>query len=351
MAGSHTGKKVILIAFAMNAAIAVIKGVVAFATGSTAMAAEAVHSMADSGNQLLLLLGMRLGARSADESHPFGRGKESYFWSFIVAICLFTVGAGYSIYEGVHKLFAAEHALSNLYWAYGVLIIAIVLESISLRAALVEVKQSKGKRGYLQYIRESKNTEIMVVFLEDIGAQLGLVFALIGLVMTQATGNAQWDGVASIAVGSLLAVIAYFLAVEIKSLLIGEAADPEDIKTIYGVIGSYPSVKRLIRVDTLQLGSDRFLAAIKLDFGDDLSAADLENEINRMEAEIREKVPSAYKLYIEPDHYLDNYTDIRGETDAPQVDVDKMLRESEPAPDPPLRPDTLAGGGAQGPAA
>jgi len=303
MAGHGGGKFIVIVAFAMNMCVAILKGIVAFFTGSSAMAAETVHSIADSGNQILLLIGISQSKKGVCKKHPYGRGKESYFWGFIVTICLFTVGACYSIYEGIHKIIDPPDAFDHIIWAYIVLTASILLESVSLYAAVKEAKKRKGAMSYFQFIRRSKNTEIIVVFLEDLAALTGMMIALAGLGIAQVTGMIFFDGIASILIGLLLIGIAYMLAKEIKSLLIGESADPSKILSIHKALSTSTVIEKTIAIETLQMGPEAFIAAIKVDFQDGMKLAQVEEEINLLESKIREAVPEAYKIYIEPDRY------------------------------------------------
>lgn len=219
------GTKAIIAALAANLAIAVAKFVAAFFTGSSSMLAEGVHSVADSGNQALLLLGGKRAQRARTPQHPFGYGRERYFYAFVVAVVLFTIGAVFSLYEGWHKISAPEELKSPI-WAFGVLIFAIIAESFSFRTAIIESNHVRGDQSWVQFIRRSKSPELPVIVLEDLGALLGLIFALFGVTMAVVTGDPVWDGIGTLMIGVLLAVIAVVLAIETKSLLIGEGAAP-----------------------------------------------------------------------------------------------------------------------------
>lgn len=307
MAGHDGGTFVVFMAFLMNLCVSIVKGIVAFLTGSSAMAAETVHSLADTGNQVLLLIGIKQSKKGACDKHPYGRGKESYFWAFIVTICLFTIGACYSIYEGIHKILHPPEAFDHMIWAYVVLVVSMLLESVALRAAFVEVKKRKGRKPYIEFVRRSKNIEVVVVFLEDIAALMGLMIAMLGLLAAQLTGMMFFDGLASILIGLLLVVVAYMLAKEVKSLLVGESANLDNLRVIYKILSTSKQIEKVISVETLQMGPVSFIAAIKADFMDNLKLEEVETEINRLEEEIRTQIPQAYKIYIEPDKYQPNY--------------------------------------------
>ena len=259
MAGAGDSTRAILFALGANFAIAVAKGVAAFVTGSSAMLAETVHSLADCGNQGLLLLGMRQARRASSPEYPLGHGKAIYFWSFLVAVMLFTVGGMFSLYEGIHKLQHPE-PLKQWYWAAGVLVFGIVAEGISMRACLQEVNKSRGDRGLWQWFRESRQSELVVIFGEDLAALLGLFFALVAVLLAVATGNPVWDAVGTIVIGVLLIVIAVLVAVEVKAMLIGQSIDPLREGEIREFIQSRPEVTRVISLISLQLGNEAMVA-------------------------------------------------------------------------------------------
>lgn len=284
-----------------NTGIAISKLAAFLITGSSSLLAEAVHSAADSGNQGLLLLGGARGRRRADAERPFGYGRERYFWAFVVALVLFSVGGLFAVYEGVHKVIAPE-PLSNPVVAYVVLGIAIVLESLSLRTAVHEVAAVRQPgQGYRDFIRQTKQPELPVILLEDVGALVGLVFALLGLTLAEVTGEPRFDGIGSIAIGLLLIVIAAVLAREMKSLLIGESADDADLARVSAALAADPGLGRVVQLTTLQLGPDDLLVAVKVDVAPDLDARALSAAINAAEARIRAAVPSARVVMIEPD--------------------------------------------------
>jgi cation diffusion facilitator family transporter len=293
------GAKAIVAAFAANLGIAVSKFVGFLLTGSAALLAESVHSLADTGNQGLLLLGRRRGRRAADTSHEFGYGRERYFWAFVVALVLFSLGALFSVYEGVHKLQHPEPVSKPLV-GLTILAVAVLLESASLRTALVEAHALRGSQSLTKFIRTTKNPELPTVLLEDIGALVGLVLALVAFVLAWRV-NPIWDGVGSLAIGAVLAVIATILAVEMKSLLIGEAVTPADRAAIEAAVAETAGVDSLIHLRTEHIGPEQILVATKLAFAPTLQLAELADAIDRVEAEIRRRVPNAELIYIEPD--------------------------------------------------
>lgn len=283
--------------------IAIAKFIGWMISGSASMLAEAVHSVADSGNQLLLLLGGRRAKRAADREHPFGYGRERYVYAFVVSIILFSVGGVFSIYEGVDKILH-PHELTLPWVPITILVVAIGLESFSLRTA---VKESNLVRlpgqSWVSFVRHSKAPELPVVLLEDIGALLGLVFALLGVGLTVITGNSLFDALGTLAIGTLLILIAIVLGIETKSLLVGEGATERDHDTIVAAIESGPEVEKLIHMKTLYVGPDEMLVAAKLGFPADKSLADVAADIDLVEARVRAAVPSARLLYFEPDIY------------------------------------------------
>jgi cation diffusion facilitator family transporter len=312
MAGNaHGSKKVILLALAANFGIATAKAVAFLMTGSTALLAEAVHSVADTGNQLLLLLGMRRAAKPPDAQHPFGYKMESYFWSFIVAILLFSLGGLFAIYEGFHKLYELRAALragedvtmENPSIAIGVLLVSIALEGWSWIAATREVNRLRGEQGLFSFIQDSKSTEIIVIWMEDTGALVGLALALLGVGLVLATGNPYWDVYSTFSIGVLLVLIAYFVARETKSLLIGEGASQATQDEIAELTRSHDGIERLVTMRTMQLGEDELLVALKVHWQGDLAADEVSRRTNELEERIRAAVPLARFLFIEPDVY------------------------------------------------
>jgi cation diffusion facilitator family transporter len=296
---AHGGTKAILAALAANAGIALAKFTGFLFTGSSSMLAESVHSLADTANQGLLLLGQKQSRRRATPEHPFGFGRERYFYSFVVALMLFTLGAAFAVYEGIHKI---EHPepLSTPLVAVGILVVAIALEGYSFVTAIGESKKIKGSVSWWGFIRQSRTPELPVVLLEDSGALLGLVFALVGVGLSVLTGDAVWDGIGTVAIGALLGVIAIILIVEMKSLLIGEGATEPELRTIVAELVSAP-VERVIHIRTLYLGPDELLVAAKLALTANLTVADVAKAIDDAEARVRAKVPSARLIYLEPD--------------------------------------------------
>jgi cation diffusion facilitator family transporter len=293
------GTRAILAALAANAGIAVAKFVGFAITGSASMLAEAVHSVADTSNQGLLLLGQRTSRRAATREHPFGFGRDRYFYSFIVALMLFSLGAAFALYEGVHKVRHPEPLTSPLV-AVAILVIAIVLEGYSFRTAVVESAKIKGNVSWWGFIRQSRTPELPVVLLEDTGALLGLVFALFGVGLSVLTGDGVWDGVGTLMIGALLGVIAVILIVEMKSLLIGEGATPRELDAITAaVVGG--RVQRLIHIRTQYLGPDELLVAAKIALAPGLPLADVAAEIDAAERRIRDAVAAARLIYLEPD--------------------------------------------------
>lgn len=296
-------RRAIAAALVANAGIALAKFAAFLVTGASSMLAEAVHSLADTGNQGLLFLGAARARRSPDAEHPFGYGRERYFWSFIVALVLFSLGSVFAISEGVAKL-RHPHTLESPGWAIAVLLMAIVLESWSLRTAVREANRVRGKKGWWDFVRHSKTPELPVVLLEDLGALSGLAFALIGLSLTIAFDDARYDSMATIAIGGLLGVIAAVLASEMKSLLIGESASPSHVAAIRRAIHTASPVRRLIHLRTLHLGPDQLLVAAKVEFDSDLDFAEVAATINDVEARVRESVPIAVMIYLEPDVHI-----------------------------------------------
>ena len=286
-----------------NSGIAIAKFVGFLLTGAASMLAEAIHSVADAGNQGLLLYGGKRGGRKPDDRHPFGYGRERYFWAFVVALVLFSLGSLFAIYEGIEKL-RHPHELDSVGIAIGILSVAIVLEAFSFRTAIVEAKKVKRKdESWWRFIRRTKQPELPVVLLEDAGAQFGLVFALVGVVLARVTHEPRWDAVGSIAIGLLLGVIAIFLAIEMKSMLIGEAAEPEVAASAVDAVMAGPEVTQVIHLRTLQLGPDDLLVAAKVEL--DVAARQVPAAINAIEHRIRAKIPMTCLIFIEPDVFID----------------------------------------------
>jgi cation diffusion facilitator family transporter len=299
MAGGGDSTRAIFFALGANFAIAVAKGVAAFFTGSSAMLAETVHSLADCGNQLLLLLGMRQAKRPASPEYPLGYGKAIYFWSFLVALMLFSVGGMFSLYEGIHKLQHPEE-LRQWWWAVGVLVFGIIAEAISMRACLVEVNKARGSRTLWQWFRQSRQAELVVIFGEDLAALLGLVFALIAVLLAVVTGNPAWDAIGTIAIGALLIVVAVFVAIEVKAMLIGQSVDPEREREMRSFIEAREEIGRVISLITLQLGNE-VMVAVQAEMSERQTTHHLAEEINRVERALKAQFPEIRWSFFEPD--------------------------------------------------
>ena len=294
------GTKAVLAALAANVGIAVTKFGAYAITGSSSMLSEAIHSLADSGNQVLLLVGGRRAKQVADEKHQFGYGRVRYVYAFVVSIVLFCLGGLFSIYEGWHKVHDPE-ALTSPSVAFVVLGIAIVLEGFSFRTAVREANRNRGSASLFRFVRDVRQPELPVVLLEDAGALVGLVFALLGVTLAVVTGDARWDGVGALAIGSLLLVIAVFLALEMSSMLVGESAVPAQTTAIRAALESEPLVSRVIHLRTLHTGPDEILVAAKIAVDHDDTASAVAAAIDGAERRIREAVPEARWIYLEPD--------------------------------------------------
>ncbi|RNG22642.1 cation diffusion facilitator family transporter [Streptomyces botrytidirepellens] len=294
------GTKAIVAALGANLAIAAAKFVAFAFSGSSSMLAEGVHSLADSGNQGLLLLGGKQAKRAATPEHPFGYGRERYIYGFLVSIVLFTIGGIFALYEGYEKI-KHPHELEHWYWPVGVLVFAIIAEGFSFRTAIKESNEVRGKLTWSQFVRRAKAPELPVVLLEDLGALVGLILALGGVCLALATGNGVWDGIGTMCIGVLLVLIALVLAAETKSLLLGEAADIDQVAKIREAVVDGRTVTALIHMRTLHLGPEELLVAAKIAVQHDDSAADVARAIDAAEARIREAVPIARVIYLEPD--------------------------------------------------
>jgi cation diffusion facilitator family transporter len=299
MAGQGNSTRAIYFALGANFLIAIAKGFAAYYTRSGAMLAETVHSLADCGNQLLLLLGLRQSKGPASRDHPLGYGKAIYFWSFLVAVMLFTVGGMFSLYEGVHKLQHPE-PLQKWGWAVGVLMFAIIAEGVSMRAALQEVNKSRGDRSLWQWFRESRQAELVVIFGEDLAALLGLVFALVAVVLSVVTGNPMWDAIGTIGIGVLLIVIAVFVAVEVKAMLIGQSVAPERQQAMCDFLEARPEIARVISLITLQLGNEA-MVSVQAQMSESHSVEALMREINAVERALKAEFPEVRWSFFEPD--------------------------------------------------
>jgi cation diffusion facilitator family transporter len=299
MSGKADSLKTIFYALGANFAIFVSKSVAAYLTGSGAMLAEAVHSLADCGNQLLLLIGMRGAKAPASPDYPLGRGKEIYFWSFLVALLLFSVGGAFSIYEGLHKL----HQPEPLKWpwiAIGVLTFGVVAEGFSMWGCMAEVNKARGARSLWRWFRDSRQSELIVIFGEDLAALFGLAIALAAVLATLATGNPIFDALGTLAIGVLLVVIAVFVAIEVKALLIGQSVEPETKAAILQFLGARPEIARVFNLITLQLGSE-VMVAIKAEMSRDLSTKGVVDAINAVEAALKAQFPEIRWCFFEPD--------------------------------------------------
>ncbi|BBB43046.1 cation diffusion facilitator family transporter [Mycobacteroides abscessus] len=293
-------KRAIIAALAANAGIAVAKFIGFAITGSSSMLAESVHSVADTSNQGLLLYGQRAASKEADRLHPFGYGRSRFFYSFVVALVLFTLGSVFALYEGYHKIHAPEHLQSPIV-AVVILGVAIALEGYSFRTAFVESKPLKGGASWWQFIRNSRNPELPVVLLEDTGALLGLAFALFGVGMTIVTGDPVWDGIGTVAIGVLLGIIAIVLMVEMKSLLIGEGATATQEQAILDALAGTDDVERVIHCRTQYLGPEELLVAAKIAITPSAELPRVAATIDAAERRVRAAVPIAQVIYLEPD--------------------------------------------------
>lgn len=302
------GARAIVAAMLANGAIAIAKFVAYLVTGSASMLAESIHSVADTSNQGLLILGGRRAQRVADDRHQFGYGRERYFWAFVVAMVLFALGGLFSIFEGIEKI-RHPHELDSLGWAFGVLIFAIAAEGFSFRTAIKESIPLKGERSWWEFVRRSRSPELPVVLLEDAGALLGLFLALGGVTLASITGEPIWDGIGTLSIGILLVIISIVLTVEMKSLLIGEAATREHIAAINNAVGASPSVTKVIDLRTQHIGPEELLVAGKIEFDRSFDHARLADAIDEVETAIRDAVPLHIQIYLEPDLYDHNHVD------------------------------------------
>jgi len=298
------GGKAIIAAFLANLGIAITKLIAWVFSGSSAMLAESVHSLADAGNQILLLIGGKRAQRAADKQHPFGYGRVRFVYAFVVAIILFSAGGVFSIYEGIVKL-RNPHPLEVWWLPMLVLTVALILESFSLRTAVRESNPLRGKASWLQFVRHSKAPELPVVLLEDLAALLGLSFAFVGVGLTALTGNGLFDAIATIMIGALLIVVALVLGVEVKSLLVGEGASDEDVRKIETALVDGKNIERIIHMKTLYLGPDEFMIGAKVGVSASTTVRELAVMVNAAEQRIRSAVPAARVIYIEPDVYID----------------------------------------------
>lgn len=298
MAGANL-RKTVLYALGANSAIAIAKLGAAVITGSGAMLAEGIHSVADAGNQLLLLLGLKRSRRPPDDHHPLGYGKTIYFWSFIVALMLFSVGGMFSLTEGWHKLHAPE-PLTWPWLAIGVLVFAAIAEGTALRAAVIEINKVRGERSFWRWFRDSRQSVLIVVFGEDLAALLGLLFALVAVLLTIVTGNPIYDAIGTLMIGALLIVVAVLIGIEVKAMLVGESIDPQEIKRMRAFVAGRPDISALLNLITLQLGND-VMVALKLEMNGFADQEAMIAAIDAFEVEFRQAFPSVVWLFVEPD--------------------------------------------------
>jgi cation diffusion facilitator family transporter len=300
MSGKAESLKSVLYALGANLAIALAKSAGALYTGSSAMLAEAIHSFADCGNQGLLLWGMRRARKAPDAEHPLGYGKAIYFWSFIVALMLFSMGGLFSIYEGVHKLKHPE-PMTNAWVALAILGFGIVAESVSLWGAVREIDKERGNQGYWSWFRSSRTSELVVIFGEDLAALGGLVLAFGFIVAALMTGNPMWDALGSVAIGALLVLVAVLLGNEVSSMLVGQSADPQLERVMRDHLAARPEVQRVFSLITQQLGPD-VMVAVKASMAPQGSEHGMIDAINRVERSLRESFPQVRWCFFEPDH-------------------------------------------------
>jgi len=307
------GTKAVVAALLANTGIAITKFVAFFLTGFSSMLAEGIHSVADAGNQGLLLLGGKKAKREATEEHPFGYGRERYIYAFIVAIVLFSVGGLFALYEAYHKYHEISTGDAEIvgdwrrYAPVVVLVFAIVLESLSFRTAIIETNKVRGKASFPQFVRRAKSPELPVILLEDLAALLGLVFALFGVGLSLITGNQYFDVVGTALIGVLRVVVAVVLALETKSLLLGESAAPDARQRIRSALESTPGIERVIHMKTLHLGPEELLVAVKAGVAGDATAADVAASIDAAERAVRVAEPTARVIYLEPDIYVEGH--------------------------------------------
>jgi cation diffusion facilitator family transporter len=296
-------RRAIVAAMSANLGIAVAKFIAWGVSGSSSMLGEGVHSLADTGNQILLLRGGRVSKKKADADHPFGFGRERYVYAFVVSIIMFSVGGVFSLYEGVDKI-QHPHPLENVWIPIVVLLIAMVLEGFSLRTAVRESNHIRGTDSWIAFIRRAKAPELPVVLLEDVAALTGLLFAFLGVMLTIITGDGVWDAISTICIGVLLVLVAIVLGIETKSLLVGEGASADDTVRIRDAINADSDVESLIHLKTLYLGPEELLVAAKVAFPTKMKLAEVAAAINSLESRVRAEVPIARVIYIEPDVYV-----------------------------------------------
>lgn len=294
----HSSKKVIYAAFAGNCLIALTKFIAAFITGSSAILSEGIHSVVDTGNQLLLLYGIVRAQRPADEDHPFGHGKELYFWNFMVAMLIFAVGAGVALYEGILHLLKPSPLESGVI-NYIVLGVALLIEGGSWYVAVTEFAKQKGSLGYIEAVRQGKDPSMFMVLFEDTAAMLGLLVAFIGILLGHLTGNPYFDGAASVMIGLILGGVALWLAYETKGLLIGESAQKHVVQGIRQMAGAFKEIEHINEILTMHLGPDCILVNLSADFADAISAAEVEQAIRALDQRIKTTYPEVKRVFIE----------------------------------------------------
>ncbi|MGZ4271556.1 MAG: cation diffusion facilitator family transporter [Solirubrobacteraceae bacterium] len=294
-------RRTVLIALAANAAIAVAKAVAGLVSGSSAMLAEAAHSVADTINQVFLLFSLAVSEREPDADHPFGYGKERFFWSFLAAVGIFVAGAGFSLYEGLHRMFGPTEAEGSFAIAYAVLAFSFLAEGSSLARAFRQTRREAAEKdqSHAGYVRESRDPTTKTVLLEDSAAVTGLVLASVGIALHQITGNQVYDGAASVAIAVLLAVVAFTIGRDTKALLVGEAATPEEREAICAVLGARPEVDRVVELLTMALAPDRLLVAARIDLADGLSTDEVERASSAIDRELRERVPGVWQVFLD----------------------------------------------------
>jgi cation diffusion facilitator family transporter len=299
--GQHAARRTVLVALAANASIAVAKLVAGLISGSSAMLAEAAHSVADTMNQVFLLFSLSLGERAPDAEHPFGYGKERFFWSFLAAVGIFVAGAGFSLYEGLHRIFGPTAKEGSFGIAYAVLAFAFLAEGASLVRAWRHTRSEAraSSKSYAGYVRSSRDPTTKTVLFEDSAAVVGVGFAFAGIALHQATGNQIYDGLASVAIAVLLAVVAFVLGRDTRALLIGEAATPEERRAIVDILEARPEVDRLLEVLTMALAPDRLLVAARIDLADGLSTSEVERASSAIDRELRERVPGVWQVFLD----------------------------------------------------
>jgi cation diffusion facilitator family transporter len=326
--------RAVLAALAANLGIAIVKFIAFLVSGSASLLAESVHSVADTGNQVLLLIGRGRSDRPASEEHPFGFGRERYFYGFVVAVMLFTVGAAFSVYEGVHKITNPE-AIHDSLIAFIVLAVSAVLEAFSLRTAIREANHVRGDRSWGAFIRRTKTPELPVVLLEDTAALIGLALAFIGVGLAVLTHDGRWDGVGSLAIGLLLGLAAAILAIETKSLLIGESASTDVQRRIVAALEDGPEIAQVIHMRTVHIGPDSVLVAAKVAVRENDSAAQISAGIDTAERRVRTAVPIAKTIYLEPDIYRPTRAD---QADPAIRAVQRTYSPASPSGDGPIKP-------------